>query len=251
MKETLLNKSIILIGPKATGKSTVTSKFEEQNDDYLCFSTDLLINMMIYRMAGREKDLVTDPDYAKNLEKYTSLFKFDELDDMLLELGKYANNETLSPKVKQALVQFWKAGILELALYRLESTKPIFVDASADFGAVFDLSPAEEDELYKQLSMYPSMVLARNQRVLNQFGHIAYLEPGSTYHLNKQERASDPANTVFISNPESYKKYATTTLSAEGLFLKNGHSDTAILNEEKLAEIIKDLTSLKNTKSFE
>jgi len=251
MKEELLNKSIILIGPKATGKSTVTSKFEEQNDDYLSFSTDLLINMMIYRMAGREKDLVTDPDYAKNLEKYTSLFKFDELDDMLLELGKYANNPDLSPKAKQALVQFWKAGILELALYDLNTTKPIFVDASADFGAVFDLNADEQKEVSRALMMDSSFVLERAKRVLKKFGNIVYLEPGSTYHKNKQERASDAANEVFLSNPDSYKAYATTTLSAEDLFLKNGNSETAILNEDKLAEIIKDLTSLKNTKSFE
>ena len=250
MEKELLDKSIILIGPKAAGKSTVTSKFEESHPDYLCFSTDLLINMMIFRIAGREKDLVTDQNYAKNLEKYTSLFKFAELDDMLLELGKHANNENLNPKVKQALVQFWKVRIIEDAIYNLKSKQPIFVDASADIGAVFDLSQAEEDELYKQISMPPSMVLGRKEKLLNQFGNIAYLEPGSTYHLNKQERASDSANTVFLSNPDSYKKYATTTLSAEDLFLKNGHSETAILNEDKLAEILKELHSLTNQKTL-
>ena len=251
MEKEYLDKSIILIGPKATGKSTVTSKFEEAHPDYLCFSTDLLINMMIFRIAKREHDLVSDPNYAKNLEKYTSLFKFAELDDMLLELGKYANDERLSPKVKQALVQFWKVRIIEDAIYDLKTKQPIFVDASADVGAVFDLNEAEEQELYKQISMPTSIVLGRTQKLLDQFGHIAYLEPGSTYHLNKQERASDKANTLFISNPESYKKYATTTLSADDLFLKNGHSETAILNEEKLAEILKDLSALTNQKTFE
>ena len=113
MEKEYLDKSIILIGPKATGKSTVTSKFEETHPDYLCFSADLLINMMIFRIAKKEQSLISDPVYAKNLEKYTSLFKFAELDDMLLELGRYANNEDLSPKVRQALVQFWKVRIIE------------------------------------------------------------------------------------------------------------------------------------------
>ena len=250
MEKEYLDKSIILIGPKATGKSTITSKFEEAHPDYLCFSSDLLINMMIFRIAKKEQDLISDPAYAKNLEKYTSYFKFAELDDMLLELGKYANDEELSPKVRQALVQFWKVRIIEDAIYDLKAKQPIFVDASADVGAAFDLTEAEEKELYKQISMYPSMVLGRNQKLLDQFGHIVYLEPGSTYHLNKQERASDSANTLFVSNPESYKKYATTTLSAEDLFLKNGHSETAILNEEKLTQILKDLNSLTNQKTF-
>lgn len=139
MEKEFLDKSIILIGPKATGKSTITSKFEEAHPDYLCFSSDLLINMMIFRIAGKEQDLVSDPGYAKNLEKYTSLFKFAELDDMLLELGKYANNENLNPKVRQALVQFWKVRLVEDAIYDLKVKQPIFVDASADIGAAFDL----------------------------------------------------------------------------------------------------------------
>ncbi len=247
MNKDLLNNSIILIAPKATGKSTLAKKFEEQNPDYLCFSTDLLINMLIYRLAGREKDLSLDQDYFNTLEKYAKIFDFDELDDIILEIGKHANNEKLSSKVKHSLVQFWKVRLVEMAIDGLYTKRPIFVDASADFGAEFDLSDAEQQELYNTISMQPDMVLDRCANFIKSFGHVVYLEPSSTYHKNRQERAHDTSNEVFLSNPESYKKHATTTLSTEDLFLKNGNSETAILNESKLSLMLAELSALKNT----
>ncbi len=226
-------KSIILLGPKAVGKSSITEQIKQKDKSRLIVSADLLINLIAHRLTGGITANV-DKNYAQNLQTYKKLFKFDDLESYVYDMAKIMQNPNLSPNAKYVGLQFWKSRMIESALYGIN--QPIFLDASADFGACFNLSDQDKTQIKSMFFMSSDIVLSRHSDFLKQFGTVAYLKPGPTYKNSTQERAHDESNQLYISNPESYEKFANLTCSAKDLFIKSENGGMK-LNTTKLEEI--------------
>jgi len=240
-------QSTILIGPKAVGKSLLTSKFEEQHPEAYVLNADLLINMIAHKLNGSMDLLESDKEFAEKVAKYKKDFDINNLSSYVYEMAKIMQYPNISDTSRQVILQFWKTRLLESALYKIN--QPVFVDASADFGACFNLSKEDQEEVKSFLYMHADTILSRHKSFLDQFGTIAHLKPGPTYHESKEERSHDTANMLFLSNPDSYSKFANITISAKDLFVPQ--HDIMVPNIEKANQLLSEIENHKNQSSFE
>ena len=241
------NKSTILIGPKAVGKSKLTSFVKESGNGEYVLSADLLINMVAHKLSGTLHLLENDKEFSEVVKLYKKNFNLNDLSPQVYEMAKIIQIPHISDASKQVILQFWKTRFVENALYGIK--QPIFLDACADFGACFDLNDDEKAEVKSFLYMDSETILNRHKMFMKNFGTVVYLKPGPTYHENNEERSHDVANQLFISHPESYEKFANITLSAKDLFVPlNG---VMVPNQNKLQELSSQIKDFKNQQSFE
>ena len=235
-----LEKSIILIGPKAVGKSKVASKIQDISNEHLILSTDFLINITSHDINGTLGSMMQFEDFAEDVKKYKQLFDLDDFKDMIYSMAEVAQNKKLTPNERCFAMQFWKTKVLSLMLYKLNT--PVVVDASADFGAVVNLTDKEKNTIKSMYYMNSNIIQERSDEVVKRFGKIVYLKPEQGYNSDPENRANDESNLVFLSNPESYQKYATIVLPASEL-CKQNQNGVFEINENKLTEFAKLITT--------
>ena len=239
--------STILIGPKAVGKSFLASAKEKNNESEYVLSADLLINMVAHKLAGTFHILEADEKFAETVKKYKQDFELNNLAPQVYEMAKIVQMPNISETSRHAILQFWKARFIENALKNLH--QPVFIDASADFGAVFSLNEREQSEVNSFLGMHQKTLADKHKEFLKRFGTVVYLKPGLTYSESTEKRSHDTANQIFISNPESYSTFATLTLSADDHFEPSNNGTSP--NEDKAKQLLAEIEASKNQSSYQ
>ena len=126
-------KSIVLLGPKAVGKSFVADKLSEVTGlDVI--SSDLITNSIALKLSSIPCD-----ELPKTIQK---LVDNKELYPYVLNMAKIKQDESLSPSTMRMGILFWKIRLLEEVTNIIDN--PAIFDFGADIGAVYELSSKED-----------------------------------------------------------------------------------------------------------
>ena len=224
MNKSNLKNTIVLIGPKAVGKTFISTKLSEQTGMSV-ISSDLLTSLLVLDSSS-----LTASDFPNELkqdnERYRKIFNFKELSHFVIEIAKIYQNENLSEKAKKLTMQYWKTRLLEEAISQLD--KPVILDLGADIGAVYDLNQQEKKDAEYQMFFSESVISSRQSNFLKQFENVFYLKPSKDYFLSKNERILNEDNQTYLENPNSYSSFATQEISTDKLFSKEKYKLTEI-----------------------
>ncbi len=215
-KENFLNYSIAVIGPKQVGKTFFCENLQaERGTPEFILSSDLLVNLIVFDMAGRWHDVVETTELKEIGELYKKTFDFKELAPLVQKIANCNNVPTLTSKAKKVAMSYWKARLLEDATEMLKA--PYILDAGADIGAVYDLSSAEQLSVAQALYLPYDLVEARLSKFLNNFKMRVYLKPGKTYET-LDGRAKDAENALYLESGKSYQGFANYTVDCDTLY---------------------------------
>lgn len=212
----VLQKSIAVIGPKQVGKTFVCEKLaKEKGMPEFVLSSDLLTNLIVFKMSGKWHEIVENTQLKEVGELYKKTFNFKELEPIVQSLANCQNVPYFSQKAKKMAMGYWKTRLLEDATDMLNI--PYILDAGADVGAIYDLS--SDDELFVSQAFYLpyDLIESRMSNFLKQFGGIVYLKPGKSYET-LEGRAQDAENTLYLASGKSYSPYATYTIDCDDLY---------------------------------
>ncbi len=226
MKNTNLENSIVLLGPKQVGKSFFAKHLiEESNTPNIVLSSDLLTNLLIFDISGNWYNLVETSELKEVGAQYKSMFNFKELEPIVESLAKCQQTDKLSNKAKKVAMSYWKSRLLEDATRMLK--EPYILDAGADVGAVINLSDADKKAISDFFFMPYSVIEHRMPDFLKQFGSAIYLRPEPTYK-NLQGRAQDDENAIYLESGKSYLPYATHIAECDQIYHTGKPKEVAV-----------------------
>lgn len=247
--------SIVLIGPKAVGKSLIASKLSSGNIANV-ISSDLLTNLIAISLSGGYETTLSGP-LKEEYEYYSKIFNFKELSPYVLNLAKLKQDESLSEKPKKLAMQYWKIRLLEEAITKLKG--PVILDLGADVGAVYSLSEEEKKELEKNLFLYEDFISSRQLDFLKQFKNIYFIKPSKEYFSSTNDRITNSDNVIYLQNPKSYTSFASKEISTDGLFSKEKYrlperdierltldERKQMINNIKLSDIVNEINENQN-----
>lgn len=246
-----MEENIILLGPKAVGKSLISEKLQsslkkEGLGDYDVLSLDLFFKLC---NQAYNEELFTD---RTQLTLYSELAQLDPEDnfyseyreklveDREKELGliiewtkdyyfpSFADimeqNEDLtqvqrfyryfSNEAFMAIDQSFYLMVLDRILKKAK--KPLIIDAGGNIGCIHELS---QEDLKKIASRFPNLDIKKfQQQVLSQIPLRVYVKPCDEYERIPCPDIHDFANQMYMKNPESYKQFANITVKPNLLF---------------------------------
>ncbi len=211
----ILNNSIILLGPKQVGKTTLAEVLAtNKNLPDLVISSDLLTSLIVFDISENWNTLVVGSEIEEIANQYKSLFKFKELAPLVEQIAKI-HTSNFSQKSKKVCISYWKARLLEDAIEQLQ--QPFILDAGADIGAVFNLSNSEENQIAQAFYIPFDFIKNRIKSLIREFKTRIYLKPGNNYS-EVIGRAQDEENSLFMENQKSYTSFANHEISCDDLY---------------------------------
>lgn len=226
MKNDILEKSIVLLGPKQVGKSFFSEHLiEEPNTPDFVFSSDLLTNLLIFDMSGHWHEVVETSELKEIGDYYKSVFKFNELKPIVESLAKCQQSTKLNDKSKKVAMSYWKARLLEDATRMIK--KPYILDAGADIGAIIEISNEDKKAISNFFFMPYDVIESRMPDFLKQFGTAIYLRPEPSYKT-LQGRARDDENAIYLASGKSYLPYATHIAECDEIYHTGKPKEVAV-----------------------
>lgn len=244
-----LTESVVLLGPKAVGKSLIASKLASRFEGYDIFSSDKLENyaMLFYQGNFRSVDEVKsvvkdefsdkralkkysgDPeeivkrnqeylkDYLDSLDFYSKIVDFKKLRQIVNEtINILSKNTNFSLRQQLFVMQYQKIKMLEAALENIEG-KLIF-DFGADIGSVIDLSDRERKMISSVYNKPFNSISKQQEKLFGRFGMVIYLEPGIDYKEKVDPRSNDLHNKIYSENKNSYVSFSDLVVTMNGTF---------------------------------
>ncbi len=260
------NKSLILIGGKAVGKTLISENLQKFTDHKILISLDDLFQyLMTNSRGGLDLDDETkillksmlmqkhlDPadenfitlkerfdkefeDYYARANFYDKLLDIDSLSEITnlfytIEQADKAlkrdSGKKYNPNVKRFNLQVMYLELLDRCLDKI--TQSAIFDVGAFIGPVINLPEERFDKInklfYNEDSPFHGFIRSGvkvqhlQEHVLKKIGTRIYVAGGKDYYETTSADVYSEDNLEFLSNPESYKKFATDTVLAENFF---------------------------------
>lgn len=249
MNKSVLNNSILLIGPKAVGKSLIADKLSLKQDSMPIFSSDKLENyaMMFTEGDFRNVDEIIEvvkssfsnekalkkykgnpeqiikqnekyvSDYINSLKFYATVVDFRKLRTIIYQtMSLLRNNGQLSLRQMLSVMQYQKIQMLEYFFENLQT--PVVADFGADVGAVIELLPKEKSQIERMYGIKFSKIENAQKQFFKKFRNVVYLSPGIDYKEKIDPRSNDEHNKIYCENKDSYVAFAKLEESMNGTF---------------------------------
>lgn len=254
-----MEQNIILLGPKAVGKSSISTKLQEELKsqglgDYEIFPLDLFFIYCRDKLQGKgrptgemlylEKAQLSksDPDYESQLESleddfYDSIDRYIELDkkyDFNSFRTIIGNYEQMFQKHSPEWRRFFnksellsKEGLLfyDQLVYLIVLKKCL---EKADKPLIIDAGgnigsiyhPTEDDLKSIDRCFYGVDIATFAQELFDQIPFKVYIEPCDGYEELDCADIHDEANKMYMADPNSYKTYANISVKPKSLYTK-------------------------------
>lgn len=250
MQKANYQKSIVILGPKAVGKTLISTNLSKETG-LPVLSSDLLTNFIAAKLSGLPTEKIEFPLESK--------INLKELQPLIYRMAKIKQDNSLSEKAQRVGLQYWKIRLLEEALSQIDF--PVILDLGADIGVIYNLSQQEKKEIENEFFLSHEFISSRQEDFLKRFDFICFIKPGKDYLSGRTDRAADRENELYRENKNSYSKFATHEISSENLLKtsgapsvqKNGsekNSGQVTVNNSTLDNLTKEIITLKqNEKS--
>ncbi len=254
------NKNIILLGPKAVGKTLISNalktKLSELGfDDYEILNLDEFFNFCkdslennLFLSSTENKNLLnkelskidtTRADYEEivNFHKldfyewiekkyrWNEIFSFPDFNDILLSYEQIMSIQQLSKHFDTNTIIYFNQLIYLLVLKKcLEKTDiPLIIDAGANIGCDINFTPEFRSNLENLFSSFNKDGNLDNFQndVLSLIGTKVCLLPGQDYSITSCIDINDEINQIYLENLESYKRNSDISVIAQNLFTDN------------------------------
>ena len=253
MESKQLKNIVVLLGPKAVGKTLVASKLASKFDGYSIFSSDKLENFAMIFTRGNFRSLDEiksavekefsdenalkkysgDPDeivrknreyvkeYMDSIDYYSQRVDFRKMRQIVYETTKIMSSHEFSVKQLLFIMQYQKFKMVKEALSNIK--EPLICDFGADMGALLELSKNECKELSIVFNK-PFQELRKEQNdFFDMFETVVYLQPGIDYKEKVDPRSSDEHNKLYSENINSYLSFADIVVTMNGTFNDPGN----------------------------
>lgn len=251
-----MEQNIILLGPKAVGKSVIAPALQaylkkQGLGDYDVLSLDVFFkrcqdafNETLFfpestrrRMLNREIAQLdpNDPEFEKlkamltdDFEKsYDEIFEFTEkyylpdFKDLAELFQETATTQQQTHFFSNDTFMIFDQTIYLKVLERVlkKAKKPLIIDAGGNIGPIHDYT--ESDLMYAQYRFPDIDIKTFQKKVLDTIPIKVYIEPSEEYDSLSCVDIHDKANSLYRKNPESYKRFANVTLQAGRLYMEN------------------------------
>ena len=255
--------SLVLIGPKAVGKSLIAEKLSNKNNIRV-FSSDVLEYFSMFFLSGeivslldlkadildefseenfrskhescsdemieRNRNFVVE--YLKKIDYYDRVVDFVKMRNIVLKsMQILRSNPNFSLRQQLFVLQQQKILMLSEAIKRLSEN--VILDLGADIGSVISLTPKEQRVMTQIFGKSYHQLLKEQKMFFKQFDSVVYLAPGVDYKEKVDARSNDQYNKIYTENKDSFISYANLMVSMNGIFVDPSNE---IFKQEKDAD---------------
>lgn len=248
-----MEENIILIGPKAVGKSTIASKLQETLEKkgmgkYTILKLDLFfkycqdsLNKCLF-FTERERKAILNNEISqinqssKNYEflKQLLIEDFEKSEDEKFELNELFNFKDFIDIIEnyqevsnvQAMTHMFcndtfmifdqtiYLKILERCLKKYK--KPLIIDAGANIGPVYNMD--NQDLTYIQYKFPDIDIKTYQRKIMEEIPFKVFIEPCDGYENLKCPDIRDAANRMYLKHSDSYRRFANISTKPRKLY---------------------------------
>ena len=248
-----MEQNIILLGPKAVGKSLISENLQEAlrknglgNYEVLsldlffkfcrqAYNKELFSDRSVYSLNSEIAQL--DPNDAKfetykqmlisDREKelqfitdWTHDYYFPDFADLMETYENVAEVQRYYKYFSNESFMVFDQTVYLLVLERIlaKAKKPLIIDAGGNIGCIHDMT---NDDLRNVESRFPGVNIKKLQKqLLERIPIRVFIKPCEEYLQIPCADIHDMANQMYMRNPESYKRFANVTVQPKLLFGK-------------------------------